>query len=44
MSYFMIEMDSDKVTSEEGEQLLKQLVPIKSVREITETQYVKRLL
>ena len=39
MSYFIIEMDSDHVNSKEAEDLLKQITPVKSFREITETQY-----
>ena len=41
MAYFKIEMDSDYVDSEEAEKLLQQITPIKSFREITESEYTK---
>jgi len=41
MSYFIVEMHSDLVTAHEAEILLKQLIPVKSYNEITETDYVK---
>lgn len=39
MAYYVIEMDSDFVTTKEAEALLQQITPIKSYREIKESEY-----
>lgn len=43
MAYFIVEIDSDYCTSQEAEDLLKQLTPVKSYKEITESKYTEAL-
>lgn len=43
MAYFVVEVDSDVFSSEEAENFLMQIKPIKSFKEITEGNFVKEL-